>query len=92
MGEDLTMVVKSFFCGHELPKFVTHTNLILLPKKELRKKNSDFRPISFSCFLNKAISRVLHERMFTMLPKIISPNQAGFVKERSIIKNVLLAQ
>lgn len=38
------------------------------------------------------ISRVLHDRMVEVLPKIISQNQAGFVKGRSITENVLLAQ
>lgn len=28
VGDDLTMVVKSFFCYHDLPRFVTHINLI----------------------------------------------------------------
>ncbi|XP_019231693.1 PREDICTED: uncharacterized protein LOC109212501 [Nicotiana attenuata] len=27
-------MVKAFFCGQELPKFVTHTNLVLFPKKK----------------------------------------------------------
>lgn len=50
------------------------------------------RPISLSTFINKVISRVLHERMTKVLPFIIFENQAGFVKGRSIVKNVLLAQ
>lgn len=38
------------------------------------------------------MSRVLHERLVVVLPKIISPSQSGFVKGRSIIENVLLTQ
>ncbi|WMV28797.1 hypothetical protein MTR67_022182 [Solanum verrucosum] len=34
VGEDITRLVRAFFCGQELPKFKTHTNLVLLPKKE----------------------------------------------------------
>ncbi|XP_049379842.1 uncharacterized protein LOC125844580 [Solanum stenotomum] len=33
IGEDITKVVRAFFCGQKLPKFVTHTNLVLLPKR-----------------------------------------------------------
>jgi len=32
VGEDTTRMVRAFFCGHELPRFITHTNVVLLPK------------------------------------------------------------
>lgn len=65
---------------------------MLLPKKELVKNFLDLRPINLSTLTNKIISRVLHERIIMVLSNIISQNQVGFVKERSIIENVLLAQ
>lgn len=34
IGEDVTKLVKSFFCGFTLPRFITHINLVLIPKKE----------------------------------------------------------
>lgn len=43
IGEDVTRIVKAFFCGHMLPRFITHTNLILLSKKEDVKVFSDLR-------------------------------------------------
>lgn len=92
VADDVTNVVKAFFCGQCLPRYMIHTNLVLLPKKERGKIFSDLSPISLSYFINKVISRVLHERMLLMLPKIISLNQASFVKGRNIIENVLLAQ
>lgn len=72
------MVVASF-CDCELPKFVTHTNLLLLPKKLVVNTFSDMRPISLSNFLNKILSRILHERIKSVLPNITSEEQAGFV-------------
>ncbi|XP_015169513.1 uncharacterized protein [Solanum tuberosum] len=90
--EDIIRMVKAFFCGQELPRFVTHTNLILLPKRENVKSLTDLRPVSLCTFVSKIISRVLHERIATVLPCIISKNQSGFVKGRSITENVLLAQ
>lgn len=35
VSEDMTLVVNAFFCRHELPRFVTHTNLVLIPKKKV---------------------------------------------------------
>nr|XP_009789431.1 PREDICTED: uncharacterized protein LOC104237055 [Nicotiana sylvestris] len=46
------------------------------------------RPISLSNFVNKIFSR----RLVELLPNIISEEQAGFVKGRSIVENVLLTQ
>ncbi|XP_019257601.1 PREDICTED: uncharacterized protein LOC109235804 [Nicotiana attenuata] len=34
IGGDLYDMVRAFFNGHDLPKCVTHTNLVLLPKKK----------------------------------------------------------
>ncbi|XP_060202918.1 uncharacterized protein LOC132631354 [Lycium barbarum] len=60
IANDLVTMVRSFFCGHELP--------------------------------SKVISRIIHERLIYLLPEIISPQQSGFVKGRSIVENILLAQ
>lgn len=85
-------MVKNFFNGQELPRYVTHTNLVLLPKKKEATTFSDMRHISLSNFINKVFSRVMHERLVGLLPNLISDAQAGFVKGRSIVKNVLLTQ
>ncbi|XP_059310982.1 uncharacterized protein LOC132062424 [Lycium ferocissimum] len=65
---DVVDMVKAFFVGKELPRFITHTNLILIPKKEQVQSFSELRPISLSNFTNKIISRVLHERLVKLLP------------------------
>ncbi|XP_060202654.1 uncharacterized protein LOC132631071 [Lycium barbarum] len=78
--------------GHELPRYITHTNLVLLPKKQDVQTFGDMRPISLSNFVNKIFSRVIHERMVHLLPDLISQNQAGFVRGRSIVENILLTQ
>ncbi|XP_060170526.1 uncharacterized protein LOC132601464 [Lycium barbarum] len=53
---------------------------------------ADLRLISLSTFSNKIIFRVLHERIVPSLPSIISTTPTGFIKGRSIVENVLLAQ
>jgi len=88
----MIIVVQVFFKGATLPKSITHTNLVLLPKKDFPQSFSDLRPISLSNFLNKIISRLVHDRMEVLLPRLISQNQSEFVKGRNITENVLLAQ
>ncbi|XP_075107032.1 uncharacterized protein LOC142180014 [Nicotiana tabacum] len=56
VGEDIFNMVQQFYRGALLPKSVTRTNLVLLPKKPNVKTFSDLRPISLSNFINKGIS------------------------------------
>lgn len=60
-------IVKDFFKGNTLPKSITHTNLVLLSKKNVIQTFSDMRPISLSNFINKIIFRVVHDRLEKLL-------------------------
>ncbi|XP_047269152.1 uncharacterized protein LOC107862039 [Capsicum annuum] len=92
IGKDIHRMVIGFFRGNTLPKSVTHTYSVLLPKKELVNTFSDLRPISLSNFIIKIISRIMHDIIEAFLPRLVSANQSGFVIGRSIIENVLLTQ
>ncbi|XP_071902080.1 uncharacterized protein [Coffea arabica] len=92
VAHDVYKAVVSFFCGAELPRFITATSIVLLPKVMNPKDFTQFRPISVSNFLNKVISRILVARLSSVLPRIISTQQSGFVKGQSIADNYLLAQ
>ncbi|WMV45633.1 hypothetical protein MTR67_039018 [Solanum verrucosum] len=90
--EDLLAAVQHFFCGHIMPKFMSHVCLVLLPKKEQPNNFSDLRPISLSNFSNKIISKLLSMRLADIIPLLISDNQFGFVRGRSITESIMLAQ
>ncbi|XP_019166699.1 PREDICTED: uncharacterized protein LOC109162453 [Ipomoea nil] len=89
---DLYEVIKEFFEGKALTKFITHTTIVLIPKTPNPATFADFRPISLSNFCNKIISKIMVTRLAEILSRLIGPSQAGFVKERNIIDNILLAQ
>lgn len=36
--EDVVQMVIAFFCGYEIPRYITHTALVLIPKKEIVSK------------------------------------------------------
>ncbi|XP_071918896.1 uncharacterized protein [Coffea arabica] len=92
IGQDVYNAVLSFFCGADLLRFITSTSIVLIPKKPNPQEFSHFRPISLCNFFNKLLSRILADRVAVLLPKIISPQQTGFVKGRNITENFLLAQ
>ncbi|KAH0695796.1 hypothetical protein KY289_013278 [Solanum tuberosum] len=89
---DLLLAIQSYFNGHIMPKFMSHACLVLLPKIEHPNNFSEFRPISLSNFTYKIISKILCLRLAPILPNLISENQSGFVKGRSISENIMLAQ
>ncbi|WMV19394.1 hypothetical protein MTR67_012779 [Solanum verrucosum] len=75
-----------------MPKFMSHACLVLLPKKEQPSNFSDLSPISLSNFSNKIISKLLCMRLADIIPLLISDNQSGFVRGRSITESIMLAQ
>lgn len=89
---DIHNMVLQCYVGATLPKLITYTNLVLLPKKNMIETFLDLRPISLSNFINKVSSRVIYDRLQRFLPSLISLNQSGFVKGRNIFENILLTQ
>ncbi|XP_042029875.1 uncharacterized protein LOC121776773 [Salvia splendens] len=92
VGPDVVAAIGQVFGGAYLPRSVTATSIVLIPKKPVPESWSDYRPISLCNVVNKIITKIMSKRMTGLLPKIISPNQSGFVKGRLLNDNVLLAQ
>ena len=53
---------------------------------------TQYSPISLSNLTSKIISKLMTNTLSPILPALISPNQSGFVKGRSISENIMLAQ
>lgn len=83
---------EQFFNGAYLPRSITATTIVLIPKKTNPKAWTDYRPISLCNVTNKILTKILTGRLTPLLPLIIAPNQSGFIKGRLLSDNVLLAQ
>ncbi|XP_042012092.1 uncharacterized protein LOC121760500 [Salvia splendens] len=79
IGQDVVEAVVQFFNGAYLPRSVTATMIVLLPKKDNPTTWGDFQPISLCNVSNKIITKILSARLAPLLPTVIAPNQSGFV-------------
>lgn len=91
IGNEFTLAIQSFFAKGFLPKGINSTILALIPKKLEARVMRDYRPISCCNVIYKVISKIIANRLKSVLPKFISGNQSAFVKDRLLIENLLLA-
>ena len=61
LGNNIFKMVQDFFMCNSLPKSITLTNFVVLPKKEQTRSLCDLRPISLSIFINKVLYVVVHD-------------------------------
>ncbi|PKU65724.1 Putative ribonuclease H protein [Dendrobium catenatum] len=90
-GPLVCKAVRSFFSKGYLPKKAKATAIALIPKSSHASNISDFRPIALCNVFYKIISKILASRMKEIMPFIIGDNQAGFIKNRISMDNILLA-
>lgn len=91
LREETLEALQRFFSTAFMPTSVNATILVLIPKNPRAARLNEFRPISLCSALYKLITRLLASRLKSILPEFIVPNQISFVKDRLLMKNVLLA-
>ncbi|KAJ9688894.1 hypothetical protein PVL29_014511 [Vitis rotundifolia] len=89
--EDLVRVFAEFHRSGIINQSTNASFIVLLPKKSLTKKISDFRPISVITSLYKIIAKVLSGRLRGVLHETIHSTQGAFVQGRQILDAVLIA-
>uniref|UniRef100_A0A803Q1H3 Reverse transcriptase domain-containing protein n=1 Tax=Cannabis sativa TaxID=3483 RepID=A0A803Q1H3_CANSA len=87
LGKDLCTALFNVFNNHSDLSTINGTTLVLIPQKKIR----DFRSISLCSTLYKIISKVLTNRLKTILHSIISSNQSVFLSDMLIFDNIFIA-
>ncbi|KAJ9674188.1 hypothetical protein PVL29_023628 [Vitis rotundifolia] len=89
--EDLVRVFAEFHRSGIINQSTNASFIVLLPKKSLTKKISDFRPISLITSLYKIIAKVLLGRIRGVLHETIHSTQGAFVQGRQILDAAFIA-
>lgn len=91
IGDEVTKAVLTCLNTGKILQATNHTYITLIPKVQNPKAVVDFRPISLCNVIYKLISKVLANRLKTLLPTIVSESQSVFVPGRLITDNILVA-
>ncbi|XP_010445465.1 PREDICTED: uncharacterized protein LOC104728135 [Camelina sativa] len=89
---DLVLLVNSFLRNGNFDKRLNVTNICLIAKVDKPTRMTELRPISLCNVGYKIISKVLCQRLRTVLPSLVSETQSAFVEGRLISDNILIAQ
>ena len=90
VGLNVTDAMLDYLNSRRLLKSINFTNMVLIPKVKAPVNMSHFRPISLCNVFYKIISKVLVNRMKTMLSVVISDCQSAFVPGRMIMDNIII--
>lgn len=82
---------KKFSSKKTLLPYFDKTHLFLIPKTKSPKDPSEFRPIGLCNTSYKIISKLLANRMKSLLDKVISLYQSTFLSSRQISDNIVVA-
>ncbi|GAB2280621.1 hypothetical protein Dimus_039420 [Dionaea muscipula] len=92
VGSKVSRAVLDFFNKGRMLMQINSTILYLIPKGHNPSGVGDYRPIACCTTIYKIISKMLCKRLVVVLPILVDPVQSAFVKERSIVDNILLCQ
>lgn len=86
----ITKAMLSALHTSEISSEINHTFITLIPKKNQHTRVANFQPISLCNVLYKLISKVIVNRLWAMMPNIISDSQSAFVPNHQIMNKVLV--
>ena len=89
MGEPLVECFNALFVKGEMSPPQRQAVITLIEKKNQDRCNlQNWRPISLLNVDTKIASKVIAERMKSLLPKLIHYNQSGYIPARNISENI----
>ncbi|BFG21045.1 hypothetical protein CerSpe_073190 [Prunus speciosa] len=89
--ETVTGAAGDLFNGIAQMRIINQTFIALIPKVQAPETTSQFQPISLCNSSYKILSKVLANRIKSVLHEVISKSQTAFVQDRQIQDNIIVA-
>jgi hypothetical protein len=91
IGGEITQTVLNILNNGGNPDSYNDTFICLIPKHKNPTSPVDYRPIALCNVMLKIITKTIANRIKTILPEVISPQQSAFLPGRLISDNTLIA-
>jgi len=91
MKDDVMRFLVEFHRNGKLAKGINNTSIALIPKVNSPQRLNDFRPISLMGSMYKILSKVLANRLRSVIGSVVSDSQSAFIKGRQILDGILVA-
>ncbi|XP_074313942.1 uncharacterized protein LOC141649145 [Silene latifolia] len=91
IGTDFQDAVQEVFRSGHIPRAANSTLIALIPKVSSSSSVTEFRPISCCTVFYKTVSKILANRMKTVLSTIVGLEQAAFIEGRDLFDYSMLA-
>jgi hypothetical protein len=91
IGGEVTQTVLNILNNGGNPDSYNVTFICLIPKHKKPTSPVDYRPIALCNVMLKIITKTIANRIKTILPEVISPQQSAFLPGRLISDNTLIA-
>ena len=91
VGEDVVLACLTFINNCSFLVGLNDTSIVLIPKKQQLETLADMRLIALCNVLYKIISKMLANRMKTVLASVVSDAQSAFFPGRAITYNIIIS-
>lgn len=92
LGDELTEAIEESRSKSQIPHQLNHTYITLIPKVDKPGSFDDYKPISLCNLFYKLISKIIAERIKSVLGASVSGEQFAFLPNRHISDAVGVAQ
>jgi hypothetical protein len=90
--QDLLQAVQYFFTlNQQVLHFLNQAFIVLIPKKTHPHRVSEYRPISLTHSFAKVVTKILANRLASVLPSLIFHNQTVFIQKMCIHDSFIYA-